>query len=89
MSFLRKQLPRARRVLDAENDTFLRLRWTLANTLIMDALNGGASSNVAEARKIFENLIPTVRRVYGIAHPFTKGVEDEYEQLASRLGEFG
>ena len=55
----------------------------------MDALNGGASSNVAEARKIFENLIPTVRRVYGIAHPFTKGVEDEYEQLASRLGEFG
>ena len=67
----------------------LRLRWTLANTLIMDALNGGASSNVAEARKIFENLIPTVRRVYGIAHPFTKGVEDEYEQLASRLGEFG
>ena len=85
-SFLRKQLPNARRALGAENDTFLRLRGMYAKCLCLADID--SRDNVAEAVTIFEELSSTVRRIYGTSHPLLETVQHDLELMQEQLAAF-
>lgn len=81
-SFLRKQLPRARRALGAEDHVGLDLRRNYAASL---CLAGGASRNdVVEAVKILEELSSKARRVLGLVRPFTEDIQNFLEIAQER-----
>ena len=63
-SFLRKQLPRARRALGAEDHVGLDLRRNDAASLCL--ADGASRNDVVEAVKILEELSSTARRVLGL-----------------------
>ena len=83
---MREQLPKARRALGAENDTFLRLRGLYANALRDD--HGSSRDDVVEAETIFEELASTTRRVYGEFHPFAKLIQHELMDAQEKLAAF-
>jgi len=85
-SFMREQLPKARRALGAENDAFLRLRGIYANALRDD--HGSSRDDVVEAVTIFEELASTTRRVYGEFHPFAKLIQHELMDAQEKLAAF-
>ena len=71
-SLLRKTMPAARRVLGEDHDLTLRMRWTHAEAIYMDA--DATLDDVREAVTSLEELERTARRVFGGAHPATKGI---------------
>ena len=83
---MREQLPKARRALGAENDTFLRLRGLYANALRDD--HGSSRDDVVEAVTIFEELSSTARRIYGESHPFAKLIQHELMDAQEKLAAF-
>ena len=100
-SFLRELLPKARRVLGAENMRYIKLRFNYASCLYQAIsphhVDGAARDDLVESVTIFEDLLPTARRVLGPAHPFTDSTQKnlktaraklQYWGLASQLGAF-
>ena len=85
-SLLREQLPKARRALGAENDTFLRLRGLYASALGGD--DCASRDDVVEAVTIFEELASTTRRIYGEFHPFAKLIQNDLERVRENLATF-
>ena len=75
---LRKTLPVARRVRgDSHGDT-LRMSWIYAEVLYQDP--SATLDDLREAVTTLEDTAPTARRVLGIAHPITKGIEDALQK---------
>ena len=67
MSFLRRQIPVARRVLGLEHDLTLRFRDEYAQCLYQDP--SASREDVAEAVAIFEDVYRRTRRIFGDGHP--------------------
>ena len=75
---LRKTLPVTRRVRGDSNGDTLRLKWNYAEVLFQDT--GATLDDLREAVTTLEDTAPTARRVLGIAHPITKGIEDALQK---------
>ena len=73
--FLRKLVPVARRVLGDGKETTLRMRWTYAQSLYLDA--DATLNDVREAVTTLEETERTAQRVLGGAHPLIVGIEDD------------
>ena len=71
-SFLREQLPKARRALGPADDTLFKLRWNYALSLCD---TGASREDVLEATTLLEELSSTTRRIYGPANPFAEMVQ--------------
>ena len=72
-SLLRRTMPVARRVLRANNELRLRMRWIYAEALQKD---GAATlDDLREAVETLQDLAPTTRRVLGGTHPVVAVVE--------------
>jgi len=67
--------PVARRVLGENHHLTLRMKWTYAQSLYMDA--SASLDDVREAVTTLEDTARTARRVLGGAHPLTEGIEDD------------
>ena len=72
-SVLRKATPVARRVRGESNDITLRLRMNYARALFVDP--GATLDDLREAVNTIEDTQRIARRVFGGAHPLTKGTE--------------
>ena len=72
-SLLRKAIPVAPRVLGESDSVTLKMRGCYAEALKSDP--GATLDDVREAVTTFEELERTARRVFGVAHPITKGLE--------------
>ena len=83
-SFLREQLPKARRALSPENDVMIRLRWTYAEALRVD--DRATRKDLIESVKILEELSTSARRIYGPGNPTVKNVEHSLECAYENLG---
>jgi tetratricopeptide (TPR) repeat protein len=82
-SLLRKKLPVARRVLGENDDLTLRMRWNYATALYKDP--AATLDDLREAVTTFEENERTARRVFGGAHPLTKGMKAELPKLRAAL----
>jgi len=82
-SLLRRTLPVARRVLGDSNDTTLRTRGYYAEALYMD--DAATLDDLCEAVNTLEEMERTARRVYGSAHPLTKGVVRSLQEARAVL----
>ena len=85
-SFLRKQLPRARRALGAEDGIYFDLRRNYAACLCF--ADGASRDDVVESIAILEELAPTTRRVLGLVHPFTEDIQYLLEEAQRKLASF-
>ena len=87
-SLLRKAIPVAPRVLGESDSVTLKMRGCYAEALKSDP--GATLDDVREAVTTFEELERTARRVFGGAHPITKGLEkclrDAQAALRAREG---
>ena len=63
----------ARRVLEGNDDTTLRMRWIYAMALYQD--DGATLDDLREAVTTLEETERIARRVLGGAHPITVGLE--------------
>ena len=72
-SLLRKMMPVARRVLGESHQTTLTMRWIYAEALYMDIRV--TLDDLREAVTALEESERIARRVFGGAHPMTKGME--------------
>ena len=72
-ALLRRTMPVARRVLGEGHRLTLKMRWNYAMTLHEDA--GATLDDLREAVSTLEDTERFVRRVFGGAHPMTKGME--------------
>ena len=72
-SLMRKTIPVARRVLDDNDISTLRMRWNYAAALYKDA--SATLDDVREAVTTLEETGRTARRVFGGSHPLTTGIE--------------
>ena len=88
-------------MLGAENMRYIKLRFNYASCLYQAIsphhVDGAARDDLVESVTIFEDLLPTARRVLGPAHPFTDSTQKnlktaraklQYWGLASQLGAF-
>ena len=80
---LLKTMPVARRVLGKTHDTTLRLSWHYARALYED--DGATLDGLREAVTTLEDVERTARRVFGGAHPITKGVGGELLEARAAL----
>ena len=76
-------MPLARRVLGNNNETTLRLRLCYARTLYEDT--AAALDDLREAVATLEDSQRIARRVFGGAHPITKGVEFRLRESRAAL----
>ena len=67
--------PVARRVLGENNELTLKVRWVYASVLCDDP--AATLDDLREAVSTLEETARTARRVLGISHPVTEGIEDE------------
>ena len=74
-SLLRRSLPMARRVLGEGHRLTLSMRWTYAGAFYEDPV--APLDDLREAVTTLEETERTARRVFGSAHPLTKGIESE------------
>ena len=72
-SFLREQLPKARRVLGEGHHNTLKMRWLYAETLYKD--DGATLDDLREAVTTLGETTQVGRRVFGGTHPLTVGIE--------------
>ena len=72
-SLMLKMMPVARRVLEENHQTTIRMRWFYARALYEDA--DATLDDFREAVNMFEDLARTARRVFGGSHPLTTEIE--------------
>ena len=82
-SLLRKTVPATRRILGESNVGTLRTRSVYAEALYRD--DGATFDDLCEAATTLEEVARTARRVFGGAHPITKGIERELQMSRSVL----
>ena len=73
-ALLRKSVPTAGRVLGENDQLTLKMRKMYARALYEDA--SATLDDLREAVTTLEDIERTARRVFGGAHPTTKGIED-------------
>ena len=72
-SLMRKTVPVAHRVLGADNRLMLTMRSNYAMALYK--ADGATLDELREAVTTLEETARIARRVFGVAHPFTKQIE--------------
>ncbi len=82
-ALLRKTLPVARRVLGGKDRLTLKMRWTYAQSLYLDA--GATLDDLREAVTTIEDTERTARRVLGGAHPDAVGIETSMQNARAKL----
>ena len=82
-SVIRKTMPVAQRVLGNDDEVTLRMRVNYAQMVCKDA--NATLENLNEAVDTLEEIEPTVRRVFGISHPFTAMVEQTLQWSRATL----
>ena len=82
-SVIRNVMPVAQRVLGNDDEVTLKMRMNHANWLVEDP--NATIKNLNEAIDTLEEIEPTVRRVFGIAHPFMADVERSLEYSRATL----
>ena len=82
-SLLRKQIPVARRVLGANAEVTLRMRWSYARALFQDT--DATLDDLREAVTTLEDAERIARRVLGGAHPTMTGIEEALEDARVML----
>jgi hypothetical protein len=79
ISFMREQLPKARRAFGAEHDIVIHFRWTYGVALLDGSRtkdkHEASRDDLAESTAVLEEVSRTSRRVLGPSHPFTKGIQ--------------
>ena len=88
ISFMREQLPKARRALKAEHDIIIHFRWTYGSALLWAYRDNPAEASrddLAESTAVLEELSRTSRRVLGPSHPFTEGIQKDFDISRSVL----
>ena len=76
-------IPVARRTLGESKRLTLLLRWNYAKTLCLDT--GATLDDLREAVTTLEETERTARRVFGGAHPTTKGIQDALQNARALL----
>ena len=79
----RKTIPVARRVLGEGDVTTLKMRKVYAKALFVDS--GATLDDLGEAVATLEDVERIARRVFGGAHPFTAGMEDNLRDARAAL----
>ena len=82
-SLLRKTIPVARRVLGGKDRLTLKMRWTYAQSLYLDA--GATLDDLREAVTTLEDVEQTARRVLGGANPNTVRIEKSLQNARAKL----
>ena len=82
-SLLRRVLPVVRRVLGESNDLTLKMRWSYAKALYLDA--NATLAHLREAVTTLEDAERTARRVLGGAHPATGWIEKSLRDARAAL----
>ena len=85
-SFIREQLPKARRALGEEHEVVLRFRSTYAH--LISVFTGVTRDDLDEAVTILAELDPMTRRIYGPAHPFSATIQSHLKHFGKRLVAF-
>ena len=85
-SFLREQLPKARRALGADHDTVIQLRWQHADALRLS--DGASREDVVEAVTLLEELSRTTRQIYGTSHPLANDIRITLGWARQKLAAF-
>ena len=82
-SLVHRTIPVARRVLGEGHYLTLTMRWIYAETLYSD--DGATLDDLCEAVTMLEDAGRIARRVFGGAHPVTKGIECELRAARAAL----
>jgi tetratricopeptide (TPR) repeat protein len=82
-ALLRKVTPVARRVVGEGHTLTLKMRWVYAQTLYMDP--SATLDDLREAVTTLEEIERIARRVFGGAHPLTKGVALDMRKARAAL----
>ena len=82
-SVLRKMMPVTRRVVGESHKLTLAMRKTCARALYMDA--NATLDDLREAVTTLEETARTARRVLGVAHPVTEGIEEDLRDARAAL----
>ena len=82
-SLLLKKIPVVLRVLGTSHEITLSMRLNYAAALCMD--DGATLDDLREAVTIYEDTEPIVRRVFGSAHPLTRGLENNLRETRADL----
>ena len=82
-SLLLKKIPVVLRVLGTSHEITLSMRLNYAAALCMD--DGATLDDLREAVMIYEDTEPIVRRVFGSAHPLTRGLENNLRETRADL----
>ena len=80
---MRKTMPVARRVHGEDHDSTLKSRWIYARALYLD--DGATLDDLREAETMLEDVERTARRVFGGAHPTTRGIEHHLRTTRAAL----
>ena len=80
---MRQTIPIARRLLEENDDTMLRMRWFYAEALYR--AEDATLDDVREAVTTLEDAARIARRVLGVAHPTTTGIEDNLRMARAKL----
>ena len=82
-TLLRKTIPVARRIIGEGNELTLKMRWTYAQSLYLDA--GATLDDLREAVTTLEDVEQTARRVLGGANPNTVRIEKSLRNARAAL----
>ena len=82
-SLLLKAMPVARRVIGESHETALRMRKVYAQTLYQDP--AATLGDLSEAVTTLAEIERTARRVLGVSHPITTGIEGELRKARDAL----
>jgi len=80
---LRKMIPVARRIHGDDDEDTLKLRWNYAEALYTDT--GATLDDIREAVETLEDAGQIARRVLGVAHPTTEGIEQNLQNARTAL----
>ena len=80
---LLRNIPVARRILGEGHKITLKMRWTYATALYMDP--AATLDDLREAVATLEDAERIARRVFGGAHPLTKGIEGDLRKSRAVL----
>ena len=80
---MRKTMPVARRVHGEDHDSTLKSRWIYARALYLD--DGATLDDLREAVTTLGETEQIARRVFGGAHPLTRGIEGGLQDARAAL----
>ena len=83
-SFLREQVPKARRALGEVHELYLKLCLNYGQAICFE----GSREDVVESTTLLEELSSTTRRIYGPAHPFAETVQRAFVASKQALVHF-